>query len=214
MELDADRDNTGAPATFAAGQTILSDNLPNSNLNYGIPTVQNISNITGSANISCSIVSNDLTCTANGGSVTFDSNLGTSKFDVVFSATPQAVGSFVNPRAGGSAQMDPNNVIAESNEEITPQLTNTVTVSKANTTTTIGNAATLTNTPSVTGQPVTVQWSVTVNAPGSLGTALTGNVTVSDGTNQCVAAVSAGQCDVTFTSGGCQEHHRDVCGRH
>src|SRR5205085_132861 len=47
-----------------------------------------------------------------------------------------------------------------------------------------------------------VQWSVTVNAPGSTGTALTGNVTVSDGTNSCFAAVSAGQCDVTFTSAG------------
>src|SRR4030095_4552444 len=31
---------------------------------------------------------------------------------------------------------------------------------------------------------------------------LTGNVTVSDGTNQCVAAVSAGQCNVTFTTAG------------
>src|ERR1700752_2364054 len=93
--------NAGAPATFTAGQTIFSDNLPNSNLVYGTPTVQNVSNITGSANISCSITSNDLTCVANGGSVTFDSNIGVSKFDVVFSATPQATGSYQNPRTGG-----------------------------------------------------------------------------------------------------------------
>jgi hypothetical protein len=33
--------NTGSPATFTAGQTIISDNLPNSNINYGTPTVQN-----------------------------------------------------------------------------------------------------------------------------------------------------------------------------
>ena len=194
--------NTGAPATFSAGQTILSDNLPNSNLNYGTPTVQNVSNITGFANISCSITSNDLTCTASGASVTFDSNLGVSKFDVVFSATPQTAGSYQNPRSGGAAQVDPNNVSVESAEGNNTAANNTVTVSAANTTTTISNDASLTTTPSVTGQAVTVQWNVAVNAPGSLGTALTGNVTVSDGTNNCVAAVSAGQCDITFTSAG------------
>jgi hypothetical protein len=192
--------NAGAPATFTAGQTILSDNLPNSNINYGTPTVQNVSNITGNANISCSITSNDLTCTANGGSVTFDSNIGVSKFDVVFSATPQATGSYQNPRTGGGiAKIDPNNVLPESNETNNSPTTNTVTVGKANTTTTINSDL---PDPSVVGQPVTVTWSVTVNAPGTLGAPLTGNVTVSDGTNSCFAAVSAGQCDVTFTSPG------------
>jgi Big-like domain-containing protein len=191
--------NTGAPATFTAGQTIITDNLPNSNINYGVPTVQNVSNITGSANISCSIVSNDLTCTANGGSVTFASDIGASNFDVVFSATPQVAGSFANPRGGGGvAQIDPNGLIPESNEG-NNAATNTVTVSKANTTTTINSDL---PDPSVVGQPVTVTWTVAVSAPGSLGTPLTGNVTVSDGTNQCIAAVSAGQCDVTFTSAG------------
>jgi CSLREA domain-containing protein len=194
--------NAGAPATFTAGQTILSDNLPNSNLNYGTPTVQGVSNISGSANISCSIVSNDLTCTALGGSVTFDSDLGASSFQVVFSATPQTAGSYQNPRGGGTAQVDPINVIVESADGNNTATNNTVTVTAANTTTTISNALSLTGTPSVTGQPVTVQWSVAVNSPGSLGTALTNNVTVSDGTNNCVAAVGAGQCDITFTSAG------------
>ena len=192
--------NTGSPATFTAGQTIITDNLPNSNLNYGAVTVQNVQNITGSANISCSIVSNDLTCTANGGNVTFASDAGTSSFDVVFSATPQAAGSYQNPRTGGGiAQIDPNNNIVESNESNNSPANNTVTVGKANTTTTINSDN---PDPSVVGQPVTVTWSVAVSAPGALGAALTGNVTVSDGTNQCVAAVSAGQCDITFTSAG------------
>jgi hypothetical protein len=192
--------NTGAPATFTAGQTIISDNLPNSNINYGTPTVQNVSNVTGSANILCSIVSNDLTCVANGGSVTFDSNIGASKFDVVFSATAQAAGTYQNPRTGGgTAQVDPNNVVVESNEGNNSPANNTVTVGKANTTTTINSDL---PDPSVVGQPVTVTWTVAVSAPGALGAPLTGNVTVSDGTNQCVAAVSAGQCDVTFTSPG------------
>ncbi len=162
--------------------------------------MQNVSNITGSANISCSIVSNDLTCVASGGSVTFDSNIGASSFDVVFSATAQAVGTYQNPRTGGGiAQIDPNNLIAESNETNNSPAANTVTVGKANTTTTINSDN---PDPSVVGQPVTVTWTVAVSAPGSLGAPLTGNVTVSDGTNQCVAAVSAGQCDVTFTSAG------------
>jgi hypothetical protein len=192
--------NTGSPATFTTGQTILSDDLPNSNLNYGTPTVQNVSNITGSANILCSISSNTLTCVANGGSVTFASNIGASNFDVVFSATPQAAGSYQNPRTGGGiAKIDPNLLIAESNENNNTPTNNTVTVGKANTTTVINSDN---PDPSVVGQPVTVTWSVSVNAPGTLGAPLTGNVTVSDGTNQCVAAVSAGQCDITFTSAG------------
>lgn len=192
--------NTGSPATFADGQTILTDNLPNSNVAYGTPTVQNVSNVTGSANISCSIASNNLTCIASGGSVTFASNIGASSFNVVFSATPQAAGAYQNPRTGGGiAQIDPNNLIAESNETNNSPSNNTVTVSKASTTTTINSDN---PDPSVVGQPVTVTWSVTVNAPGAVGTALTGNVTVSDGTNQCAAAVSVGQCDVTFTSPG------------
>jgi hypothetical protein len=192
--------NTGSPATFSAGQTIISDNLPNSNITYGTPTVQNVSNITGSANISCSIVSNDLTCVANGGSVTFDSNIGTSSFEVVFSATGQAAGSYQNPRTGGGiAQIDPNNVIAESNETNNSPANNTVTVGKANTTTTINSDN---PDPSVVGEAVTVTWSVTVNSPGAVGTPLTGNVTVTDGTDSCTASVSAGQCNVTFTSAG------------
>jgi hypothetical protein len=132
--------------------------------------------------------------------VTFDSNVGASSFDVVFSATPQAAGTYQNPRTGGGiAQIDPNNIVVESNETNNSPANNTVTVGKASTTTTINSD---TPDPSVVGQPVTVAWSVTVNAPGALGAPLTGNVTVSDGTDSCIAAVSAGQCDVTFTSAG------------
>src|SRR6185436_18312636 len=51
--------------------------------------------------------------------------------------------------------------------------------------------------PSVVGQPVTVQYSVT-----SLGGTPTGNVTVSDGVDSCTATVAAGQCDITLTTAG------------
>lgn len=76
------------------------------------------------------------------------------------------------------------------------------TVNKANTTTTITNAASLAATPSVVGQAVAVNWSVAVGAPGTLGAALTGNVTVSDGTQNCTAAVSAGTCSIPFSTTG------------
>src|SRR5205085_190461 len=192
--------NTGSPATFTAGQTILSDDLPNSNVTYGSPAVQNASNITGSANISCSITSNTLTCVANGGSVTFASNLGASSFDVVFSATAQAAGSYQNPRTGGGvAKIDSNNVLAESNETNNTPTNNTVTVGKANTTTTITSDN---PDPSAPGQSVTVQWTTTVNVPGS-GTP-TGNVTVtvSGGAETCSAAVAAGQCSLILNATG------------
>jgi hypothetical protein len=54
--------------------------------------------------------------------------------------------------------------------------------------------------PSVVGQTVTVQYNVSVNAPG--GGTPTGNVTVSDGTVSCTGTVAAGQCSLTFTSAG------------
>ncbi len=76
------------------------------------------------------------------------------------------------------------------------------TVNKANTTTTITNAAALSSTPSVVGVAAAINWSVTVNAPGAVGAALTGNVTVSDGTQSCTAAVGAGTCSITFTTSG------------
>jgi hypothetical protein len=132
--------------------------------------------------------------------VTFASDIGTSSFEVVFSATAQAVGSYQNPRTGGGiAQIDPNNLIAESNETNNSPANNTVTVGKANTTTTINSDN---PDPSVVGQSVTVTWTVAVSAPGALGAPLTGNVTVSDGTDNCTAPVADGQCNITFTSAG------------
>lgn len=71
------------------------------------------------------------------------------------------------------------------------------TVNKADTTTTITSD---TPDPSVVGQSVTVNYSVTVNAPG--GGAPTGNVTVSDGTVSCTSTVTAGSCSLSFTSAG------------
>ena len=76
------------------------------------------------------------------------------------------------------------------------------TVNKADTTTTVTNAASLNSTPTVVGQSYAVNWSVTVNAPGAVGAALTGNVTVSDGAANCTAAITAGTCNITSTTAG------------
>jgi hypothetical protein len=184
-----------ANAVFGSGQTILSDNLPDSSVNYGSPSVANIgSGVTGGANISCGIASNNLTCAASGGTVAIGTANGS--FDVVFTATPTAPITFTNPRSGGSCTVDPNNNNTESNEG-NNGCSNSVVVSKADTTTTIASDN---PDPSVVGQSVTVQYSVAVTAPGA-GTP-TGNVTVTDGTTSCTATVAAGQCSLTFTSAG------------
>jgi hypothetical protein len=72
-------------------------------------------------------------------------------------------------------------------------------VNAATTTTTITNAAALAATPTVVGESYAVNWSVTVNSPGS-GTPA-GTVTITGGSG-CSAAVAAGTCMVTSTSAG------------
>jgi hypothetical protein len=202
--------NSGdAAANFSIGQTVLADNLPNSvDINYTLLTSSIILGGGSSGTVSCSINGNkDLICTANGAVVV--APLGT--FNVQLTAVANVVGIYANPRVAGISQVDPGNVVVESNEGNNTS-SNSVTVNKASTTTTIANAAALNTTPSVTGEAVTVQWSVTVNAPGSVGAPLSGNVTVSDGTNSCSAAVSVGQCSVTFTTAGAKSFTAQYAG--
>jgi N-acetylneuraminic acid mutarotase len=54
--------------------------------------------------------------------------------------------------------------------------------------------------PSLVNQAITVNFTVTVNSPGT-GTP-TGNVTVSDGTNNCIGTVAASTCQLTPTTSG------------
>jgi len=106
------RNQGAADATFAAGQTILTDNLP-SGPTYGSPAVQNVTNITGT--ISCNIAANTLTCTADGGSVTIGA--ATGSFDVVFDVTVNAPGTLNNPGIGGICRVDSGYVVTETNED-------------------------------------------------------------------------------------------------
>ncbi|MGE0886656.1 MAG: beta strand repeat-containing protein [Blastocatellales bacterium] len=71
------------------------------------------------------------------------------------------------------------------------------TVNQAATTTAITNDS---PDPTVVGQPYTVTFSVTVNAPGT-GTP-TGTVTVSDGSQTCMATLPATTCNLTSTTAG------------
>ena len=104
---------TGSSATaasnFAASQTILTDNLPNSNIAYGAVTVNTIG-VTGT--IACSMAGSDLSCVANNAV----SIAAGGSFTASFSATPTAVGTFANPRAGGQCAIDPSGVVTESSE--------------------------------------------------------------------------------------------------
>lgn len=188
-----------ASANFSIGEVVLTDNLPNSaDISYTILTPSIVLGGVNSGTVNCAIDgSKNLSCTA--GTAVVIGVGGT--FNVQWSAISNVVATYVNPRGGGISQVDPNDVEVESNEGNNTS-TNTVIVDKAATTTTITNAAALNTTPSVTGESVNVTWSVTVNPPGSLGAALTGNVTVQAGADNCVAPVAAGQCTIIFTTAG------------
>lgn len=104
-----------ADATFTDTQAILSDSLPDSNISYGTVSVTNVISVTNSANVTCAIDgSANLGCTASGATVTIGAG---GSFDVQFSATPSAIGTFINPRTAGICQVDPNSMVTESNED-------------------------------------------------------------------------------------------------
>ena len=105
----ANQSTTGY-AIFNAAEQIVLDNLPNVNINYGTVSVQNLNGISGTGTISASITSNNLTATANGGTVSIAPG---GSFDLVFTATATDVGTYVNPRSGGLANVDPNDLVDE-----------------------------------------------------------------------------------------------------
>ncbi len=118
---------TSGPATFTAGQTILTDNLP-AGPAYGAVTVTpGAVAPTGTGTILCSIASNTLTCTASGGTVVLPQ---AGSFVAAFSVTPAAVGSLTNPPAGvgNICRVDPLLAIPESDDTNNNCTANTVTV--------------------------------------------------------------------------------------
>jgi large repetitive protein len=96
-----------------------------------------------------------------------------------------------------SAKVDNDNTAAVSSNVLN------LNVNQASTTAAITNGAALSSSPSVTGQPVAVNFTVT-GAYGNSPTAPTGTVTISAGLDSCIAigSVATGQCSLTFTSAG------------
>jgi hypothetical protein len=163
--------NSGnAAATFSAGQTILSDNLPNTNISYGSVSTVGASGISGTGTISCSIVSSNLSCVASGGTVIIGASGGT--FGAQFSATPSAVGTFANPRGGGACAVDPGTFIPESNES-NNACSDTVTVTAPD--------LTATKTNNVSGSTTlgnSWDWTVTVGNTGNAAATFTAGETI------------------------------------
>ena len=105
--------NGDSAASFASGQTILTDSLPNNGVTYGSALASGFAGVTNPGAIICNIIANNLNCVANGGTVTLAT---TSSFHVSFLVTPAVIAQFGNPRTGGSCAVDPGNVVLESNE--------------------------------------------------------------------------------------------------
>ncbi|MCE7990220.1 MAG: DUF11 domain-containing protein [Caldilinea sp. CFX5] len=101
-------------ATFVDGATLLLDNLPDTLLTYGEPTLVNTTNVTGAEQIRCTIAVADLTCRAEGGTVTIGALTGA--ITVAFSARTAVPGDYGNPRPGGRCLADPDNHIDEASE--------------------------------------------------------------------------------------------------
>ncbi len=181
------------PASFADTQTILTDNLPNSGLTYGSPSVANPNGVSGTINCSISL-SDDLVCTASG-PVTLATP---GSFDVQFTVTPSTAGAFPNPRGGGICQVDPNNNVTESNEA-NNTCSDTVTVSAPATITSADNTTFTVGTPGSFNVTATGFPAPTLSESG----ALPANVTFDTGTGVLggtPAASTGGVYNLTFSA--------------
>ncbi len=153
-------ENTGTEdAVFNDGETIISDNLPNTNVVYS--SLSNPAAVGGgtTGTVACSIASYTLVCTASGGTVTIPAN-GTVTATVT--ATPSNDAIYANPRSSGSCTVDPTGRIAEA-DETNNTCSNSVTVTAPDLTAT--KTDDVSSSPSV-GIPFT--WAITVaNTAGS-----------------------------------------------
>lgn len=107
-------DNVGLDdANFHENEFILTDNLPNTNVTYGTPSIAT-NNVTGSSYITCQISSYNLTCKVNNNkNVTI--KIG-GYVEVSFTTTFSTNGTKTNPRTGGICKVDPNDTIHELTE--------------------------------------------------------------------------------------------------
>ncbi|MBC8506384.1 MAG: sortase [Anaerolineales bacterium] len=119
--------NTGAgEAVFADGETIISDQLPVTNISYSDTKVT--AQINAPGNISCAVDFNSklLICIAGSAGLTIGATTGS--VTITTTATPTAAGTFTNP-TGGTCGVDPDGDVIESNESNNSCTANSVTVS-------------------------------------------------------------------------------------
>lgn len=103
--------NTGGAAFQASiGSLLLVDNLPDSGMSFGSPGVSASTGLTGT--LACTITDSNLACLA-AEEVTLETGGGIT---IAWLATPTEVGSFENPREGGTCAVDPSNVDLELDE--------------------------------------------------------------------------------------------------
>jgi heme/copper-type cytochrome/quinol oxidase subunit 2 len=162
--------NTGNhTATFNSGETILLDNLPDANVNYGTVNVTPSAGVGGTGSPIANIDgSSDLTLTASGGTVTIPAG---ESIQLQFTATPTVIGTFDNPRDGGSCEVDPDGEITESNE---------------------GNNTATTDSVAITAPDLTVSKSNDVSGATILGNHWTWTVTIQN-TGNHTATFSSGE---------------------
>jgi LPXTG-site transpeptidase (sortase) family protein len=140
-------------AVFHNGDVILRDPLPATGASYGAPSAGSFTNITNSANISCSIDGSQvLTCVTSGADVTIGASTGA--FTITLALTPTTTGSLAN-----TATVDSGSVITESNEGNNTD-SDTVTIGKAS--------------PTIT---------TTLSGGGTVGIAISDTATLSGGYN-------------------------------
>jgi hypothetical protein len=121
-------------ATFEEGESLFIDTLPSDGMSYGMLSVVDEVDITGSGTIDCILGgadSNVITCSAMGGNIILAPT--TATFRVSVKATPLTIGTKTTP-TDGPCRIDPDNMITEddeTNNDCTPDSVTVTVVSKS-----------------------------------------------------------------------------------
>ena len=127
----------GASGLISAGEPVLTDTLPDSDMTYGTPAITSSSGITNLPTCTIVAATQTLRCNGHASGTTFAPG---SSLTVAFAATPTAAATFANPRSGGACLADPlddvldadrsNNVCSDT-VSVTPEAALTLTKSDA-----------------------------------------------------------------------------------
>jgi LPXTG-site transpeptidase (sortase) family protein len=193
---------TGTPAAGSTGTynlVITANNgvNPNATQNFTL-TVTQAPGITSANATSFSVGSaGSFTVTTSGyptGASMLITETGSLPAGVTFVDNGNGTATLSGTPTAGSAGTYPLTI--KSSNGVSPEATQSFSLGVNRVATTTSLTSDLPD-PSVTGQSVTFSYAVN-SASGTP----TGNVTVSDGTNNCTGTVAAGSCDITFTNPG------------